>query len=128
MFKYQSPPYGIVLYTEKTAAGDRTPRRLEIPKKLASRFRSWRRQQGPGKVYVFQQTYKKVPRVVTWEAKQMRKTCKKAGVDYFPPSCFRHFAASKWAADGDSLITIQNRLGHTQATTTNNYLRELQRL
>lgn len=126
--QYQVPPYGIVLYTQKTAAGDRTPRRLEIPKKLAAGFRTWRRQQGQGKLYVFQQTNNPAPRVVTWEAKQMRKTCQKAGVDYFPPSCFRHFAASKWAADGDSLTTIQNRLGHTQATTTNNYLKELQLL
>lgn len=115
----------VVLYTQKTAEGDLVPRRLLISEDLAGRLKRWRRQQPDGALYIFQQEEQPEPRVATWEAKAQRRTCEAAGVAYFPPSCLRHYRASLWAAEGVPFTTIQARLGHTQATTTTNYLREV---
>ena len=112
----------VVLHTIKTRDGSRKPRRLPISEALASRFKSWRRE---GARYVFQQEGAEAPRVGTWELKRMRATCKQADVKYFPPGCMRHYRASLWAHEGVALTSIQARLGHTQATTTNNYLKEI---
>ncbi len=117
----------LILYTRKTRHGHRIPRRLGISQELADRLASWRRQQGPGYLFVFaMRAHKDRPREATWVRKQMRATCARAGVEYFPVGCMRHFTASRWAAEGVPFTTIQVRLGHSQATTTNNYLRELQ--
>lgn len=118
-------PYSVVLYSRKTADGSRVPRRLPISDDLASRFRDWRHQQGPGKLYVFQQPDKSAPRVKTWERKRHKIACMQAGVKYYPVSSYRHYRASKWAQEGVPLTTIQARLGHAKATTTDRYLREL---
>jgi integrase len=120
-------PFSVVLYTRKTAGGSEKPRRLEISRDLAKRFRSWRKAQGPGKLYVFQQEDADLPRVPMWEVKNQRKCCKAGEVDYFPPGCFRHYTASRWAAEGLTLPDVQRKLGHSQATTTNNYLHEITR-
>ena len=109
----------------KTAMGDRLPRRVSIPKELAASFRSWRRKAPKDAVYIFQQVSKKEPHHLTWARKNLNTACKQAGVSPFPVSCLRHYHASKLAQDGVALTTIQARLGHSQATTTNRYLHEL---
>lgn len=120
-------PEAVTLFTRKTADGSLLPRRLAISEDLVGRLLSWRRRQPEGALYVFQQEQQEQakPRVLTWVRKQLRAACERAGVDWFPPSSLRHYRASLWAAEGVPLTTIQARLGHTQATTTNNYLREL---
>lgn len=117
-------PDWVVLYTKKSRHGDRVPRRLSISKELAARFHSWRMSHTVT-LYVFQQEEQAAPRVPTWEAKNQRKVCSLAGVEHFPPSCLRHYYASNLAEQGAPLTTIQARLGHSQATTTNSYLREI---
>ena len=124
--RYEHAPYSLTLHTKKTEDGSLVSRPAAISRTLASRFRAWRRSQPDGALYVFQQESKKEPRVTTWERRCMIRTCLAAEVEYFPPSCMRHYRASAWARDGVPLTTIQGRLGHTQATTTNNYLSELQ--
>ncbi len=119
------PPFSVVLYTRKTATGSHKSRRLEISRALANRFRSWSRTQGDGKLYVFEQEDAQSPRVAMWEVKNQRRCCAAGKLEYFPPGCFRHYTASRWAAEGLPFTTIQGRLGHTQATTTNNYLHEI---
>ena len=119
----------LILYTRKSRHGHRVPRRLSIGQELVSQLTSWRRRQGPGGLYVFaMRGHKDRPREGTWTAKQMRAACTRANVDYFPVGCMRHYTASRWAMEGVPFTTIQMRLGHSQATTTNNYLRELQGL
>lgn len=100
--------------------------RLGISQELTDRLASWRRQQGLGYLFVFaMRGHRDRPRDTTWAAKQMRATCARAEVNYFLVGCMRHFTASRWAAEGIPFTTIQARLGHLQATTTNNCLREL---
>ena len=43
----QIQPGHVILYTIKTATGDRLAHRVEIDRKLAARFGAWRREQGP---------------------------------------------------------------------------------
>lgn len=117
-------PDSIVLYTRKTADGSRQGRRLAIGHELAARLRSWRRQSGDT-VYVFQQADQEAPHHLVWVRKQMRRACQVGGVRVFPPSSLRHYRASLWAREGKSLTWIRDALGHTKATTTDNYLREL---
>jgi integrase len=123
--RYQEAPFGIILETKKTMDGSTLPRRLVISDDLAARFKSWRRQQGPGKLFVFQQVKNKKPRQTTWLFKKFTGLCAKAEVTPFSPGCMRHFTASRWAHEGVPLIIIQQRLGHQRATTTDNYLRTL---
>lgn len=119
-------PYSLVLYTKKTATGDRTPRRLEISTGLAEMFRSWRRRQRKAVgVHIFRQADQDQPHHLVWARKNLKAAAKRAEVPPFPPSSMRHYYASRLAQEGIPLTTIQARLGHTQATTTNNYLREL---
>jgi integrase len=125
---------GVILKTRKTRDGSRIPRRAAISQELADRFRAWRRAQGPGRLYVFQREDRPEPREATWGPQAMRtlvdriNETRKEGQEpivYFAPKCLRHYRASSWAAAGVALTTIQARLGHTMATTTNNYLQEL---
>jgi integrase len=51
--------------------------------------------------------------------------CKKTGVKRFTFHCLRHLGASVMADEGEALTTIQNILGHERATTTDIYLRSL---
>ncbi|MCF8048717.1 MAG: tyrosine-type recombinase/integrase [Desulfarculaceae bacterium] len=115
----------VVLYTRKTATGDRLPRRVGIQPELVSAFKAWRRAQGPGRVYVFQQEEKEAAHHDIWVRKNLAAACQRAKVPYFPPGCFRHYRASKWADDGKSLTWIQTMLGHSKATTTDVYLHAL---
>jgi integrase len=115
----------VVLYTRKTATGDRLPRRVGISHDLVAAFRSWRRTQGPGKIYVFERGDQAAPRSDIWVRKNLITACKRAGVKFFPPGCFRHYRASKWAEEGRPLTWIQGMLGHSKATTTDVYLHDL---
>jgi integrase len=123
--RWQEEPFGVVLYTIKTRDGSRTPRRLEISEDLAKQFAAWRRAQGPGQRYVFPREDTGEPHTPDWPGITHARLCRRAGVTRFSPGCWRHFTASRWAWEGVPLTTIQNRLGHTRATTTDNYLREL---
>lgn len=118
-------PDTITLYTKKTATGGRVPRFLEISEDLSRRFQSWRKKQGRGLLVFAQDGQADLPRGLTWANKQHRAACQRAEIKFFPVSCYRHFRASLWARQHVPLTTIQTRLGHRQATTTNNYLREL---
>ncbi len=118
-------PAFVVLHTKKTGDGSELPRRLLISPELAAAFVSWRRKQEPGSRYVFRTQDKDTPHNPQWPIQAHRRLCRRAGVKYFPPGCWRHFTASRWAQEGQPLTTIQSRLGHSQATTTNRYLVEL---
>lgn len=128
--RIDAPPYSVVLYTQKTADGSREPRRLAIDGELAERFRIWREKQRAlakkdKPKYVHQQNGEPEPRGETWSLKAQRRACTAAGVDYFPPGCYRHYRAHRWAQEGVALTTIRDRLGHTKVSTTDNYLRSL---
>ena len=116
----------LILYTKKTADGSMVSRKLTVSGGLMDQLQSWRRRQGPGSLYVFQQKDNEGVHQLGWPRKHHKAVCKRAEVQYFPVNCYRHFRASLWAREGVPLTTIQARLGHRQATTTNNYLRELQ--
>ena len=51
--------------------------------------------------------------------------CRKAGVKRFTYHCLRHLGSSLLADGGEALTTIQNILGHERATTTDIYLRSI---
>lgn len=115
----------VVLYTRKTASGDRLPRRVGISHDLVNLFRSWRRTQGAGKLHVFQMEEKEAPRSDIWVRNNLIAACKRAKVKFFPPGCLRHYRASKWAEEGKPLTWIQGMLGHSKPTTTDIYLHDL---
>ncbi len=115
----------VVLYTRKTATGDRLPRRVGISHALVGTFRAWRKRQDSGTPYVFQMEEKEAPRSDIWVRKNLIAACERAGAEFFPPGCFRHYRASKWAYEGRPLTWIQTMLGHAKASTTDNYLHDL---
>ncbi len=55
----------------------------------------------------------------------IRSLCKKAGVKRFTFHNLRHFSASKLANLGVAITDIQEILGHTRPTTTDNYLQTI---
>ncbi|MBI4800676.1 MAG: site-specific integrase [Desulfarculus sp.] len=117
----------LVLYTKKTAQGDRLPRRLPITEDLAGRFAAWRRAQGSGKPYVFQQEEREAHHHYVWPLKQQKSACKRAGVEYFPVGCLRHFHAVTLYEKTKDILGTQRRLGHTDVKTTQHYLASLTR-
>ncbi|MCB2185407.1 MAG: tyrosine-type recombinase/integrase [Deltaproteobacteria bacterium] len=123
--RHRADPPSVVLYTQKSRGGNRVPRRLGVSPELAERFTAWRRAQGPGATYVFRQAEQDAGHHLIWTRKQHLAACKQAGVGYYPVGCYRHYYASRLAHEGVPLTTIQAKLGHSQATTTNNYLQEL---
>ena len=57
--------------------------------------------------------------------KYIRSLCKKAEVKQFTFHNLRHFSASKLANLGVAITDIQEILGHTRPTTTDNYLQSI---
>lgn len=57
--------------------------------------------------------------------KMIKAICKQAGVKQFTFHNLRHFSASKLASLGVSITDIQEILGHTRPTTTDNYLQSI---
>jgi integrase len=61
-----------------------------------------------------------------YRSKLLKKLCEKAGVKPdFNYHALRHYGASKLAAEGVALTTIQSLLGHSRSTTTDVYLQAL---
>lgn len=116
----------VILYTKKTATGDRIPRRVLISPEMAHRLSSWRRQQ-PIKqpVHVFQQTKRPAGHHLIWTSKRHGQACQAAGVDYYPVGCYRHYHAVTYYQDCKDLMAVQRRLGHRSSTTTEHYLQSL---
>ena len=83
------------------------------------------RGQPPGALYVFQQHTGGTPRAKTRDQRQHLAACQRAGVDYFPCICYRNFYAWELDRAGHPLTYIRDRLGHSKATTTDSYLRQL---
>ncbi|MFH1036416.1 MAG: site-specific integrase [Pseudomonadota bacterium] len=122
--RIDADPPSLVLYTQKTAHGDRVPRRLQITGDLAGRLRSWRRQ-GASKAYLFRQADKDAPHYPVWAEKRLRSILKELGLEWFSVGCFRHYYATTLAHEGIPLVQIQARLGHSSLRTTERYIREL---
>lgn len=57
--------------------------------------------------------------------KYIRSLCKKAKVKQFTFHNLRHYSASKLANLGVAITDIQEILGHTRPTTTDNYLQAI---
>jgi integrase len=51
--------------------------------------------------------------------------CREAGVKFFSYHCLRHFGASKLDNAGVPIADIQEILGHSQQSTTHNYIQSL---
>ena len=115
----------VILYTKKTGTGDRLPRRVPISAELQARFQSWRRVQGAGKKYVFQQKHAERGHRLIWARKRHRAACLRAGVDYFPVGCYRHYHAVTYYTQTRDVIAVQRRLGHRDIKTTQHYLASL---
>ncbi|CAO0821074.1 hypothetical protein DFAR_200016 [Desulfarculales bacterium] len=113
-----------MLYTEKTAYGSLTPRRLQIPDELSGRLRSWRRQRGI-KAYLFRQEYKDTPHYLMWADKKLKAILKGLGMDWFSVGCSRHYFASKLANEKVPLVKTQSIMGHCSLRTTEWYIRDL---
>jgi integrase len=60
-----------------------------------------------------------------YRSKLLHTLCHWAGVKYFPYHALRHFGASKLDNLGVPLSDIQEILGHSQITTTSEYLQSL---
>jgi integrase len=120
----EEPPYSAIFYTRKKNGGSLTPRKVEIPKSLAVELNNFRNGNALG--YVFhQEDNLELHRTERWALNLQIEACTNAKVDYFSLHSWRHYRASKWSQEGIPLTTIQNRLGHEDATTTNLYLHEL---
>lgn len=115
----------VILYTKKTGTGDRLPRRVPISDDLRARFKSWRRAQGSGKVYVFQQKDQERGHRLVWARRRHVAACSRAGVEYFSVGCYRHYHAVTYYAQTKDVIAVQRRLGHRDIKTTQHYLASL---
>lgn len=115
----------VILYTQKTGTGDRLPRRVPISPGLQSRFASWRRAQGSGRIYVFQQEDQERGHRLIWTRKRHRAACLRAGVEYFPVGCYRHYHAVVYYSTTKDVLAVQRRLGHRDIKTTQHYLASL---
>lgn len=122
--RLDADPPSLVLYTEKTAHGDRVPRRLQITSELAGNLRSWRKR-GPATRYIFQRLDAVAPRSADWAEKRLRFVLKQLGLAWFSVGSFRHYYATTQAHAGTPLVQIQARLGHSSLRTTEIYIREL---
>lgn len=121
---FSSETQTLVLFTKKKKGGKKTPRRLSISVDLAKMLEK-RHSEHPGSVFAFQKRNEIKPMTTSRMNKLYKEVCKNAGVAYFEFYCWRHWRASKWAKEGKPLPEIQAKLGHEQATMTNNYLHEL---
>lgn len=107
-------PDWLVLYTKKTATGDRMPGRMPMAPS-----------QGRGKVFLFQQADKDAPHHYIWPRKQHLAACALAGVRPYSVGCYRHHHAVELYRQTRDLLAVQERLGHADAKTTQHYLRSL---
>ncbi len=117
-------PPSLVLYTEKTAHGDRVPRRLQISHELAQALRS-RRRRNASRTYLFRQAQGNAPHFPVWAEKHLRAILGRLGLEWFSVGCFRHYYATTLAHAGAPLVQIQARLGHSSLRTTERYIRDL---
>ncbi|WP_408997911.1 tyrosine-type recombinase/integrase [Syntrophus buswellii] len=97
----------ITLWTRKAKNSNLTPRRIPKPECL-TRYR------GRGKVFEW-----------TDHPGFLEKYIKEAGQKPWNWHCLRHRRASIWANDGMTIIEIMNRLGHSNLSTCQRYLRLL---
>ena len=122
-------PGSVILYTKKTGSGDRLPRRVDISEGLRERFKSWRRAQGPGSLYVFQQVLPRSgqpeARWYSWARIAHAKICRLAEVEPFSVGCYRHYHAVSMYGKTKDVLAVQRRLGHRDIKTTQNYLASL---